>query len=239
MANRLLHIILLFPHYARYGQNTIGPDVVNYYKGTYNAGLQNWDRTGQDNGQRDHLFANNEGFFSFDGRYWELYPLPNKTIVRSLRSDRIIVYMWEARMNLLFFPGFNGRLTYHSLVGKFCLQPFFFWCLGYCQRGWIAIFFRTPSKNISIYQWVNGRVSASGEWAFMDFVMVAGYMPMIAVSDLWSSRTDYGSRYSRTHCPERPRNGYFAAPRPGGYYHHTEKRTVQTGSIRHQQNRLR
>jgi len=33
-------------------------------------------------------FANNEGLLSFDGTYWKGYPLPNKTILRSIAIDK-------------------------------------------------------------------------------------------------------------------------------------------------------
>ena len=91
--------------------------MVNYYKGTYNAGLQNWD-IGQDNNGIIY-FANNEGLLSFDGRYWELYPLPNKTIVRSVEigPDNRIYVGGQDELGY-FSPASNGRLTYHSLVGK-------------------------------------------------------------------------------------------------------------------------
>ena len=64
-------------------QNTIGlPDIINYSKQAYAAGLQSWDIR-QDS--RGILYlANNDGVLSFDGKYWNLYPLPNRTIVRSI-----------------------------------------------------------------------------------------------------------------------------------------------------------
>ena len=64
-------------------QNTIGlPDIINYSKADYKAGLQNWDFKQDNNGII--YIANNEGLLSYDGTYWKLYPLPNKTIVRSV-----------------------------------------------------------------------------------------------------------------------------------------------------------
>ena len=75
-------LFLLLPQIAT-SQNTIGlPDVINYPKQTYGAGLQSWDFKQDKNGII--YIANNEGLLSFDGKYWKLYPLPNKTIVRSV-----------------------------------------------------------------------------------------------------------------------------------------------------------
>ena len=68
-------------------QNTIGiPAVVNYPKLTYNAGSQNWGIAQDKNGII--YFANNQGLLSFDGTFWRKYPLPNKTIVRSVAVDK-------------------------------------------------------------------------------------------------------------------------------------------------------
>ena len=115
MIYRIL-IILLFPLIG-FSQNTIGlPDVINYYKGTYGAGLQNWDIRQDKNGII--YIANNEGLLSFDGRYWNLYPLPNKTIVRSIEiaADNKIYVGGQDEMGF-FAPGVNGKLQYTSITG--------------------------------------------------------------------------------------------------------------------------
>ena len=79
--NKIL-ALFLFP-ISVFCQNTIGfPDVINYTKKTYNGGLQSWDVKQGPNGII--YFANNEGLLSFDGKYWKVNPLPNKTIVRSV-----------------------------------------------------------------------------------------------------------------------------------------------------------
>ena len=110
-----LLIFLLFPILAK-SQNTIGlPDISNYSKLSYNAGLQNWDIK-QD---RDGIvyFANNEGLLSFDGKNWKTYPLPNKTIVRSLEigSDNMIYVGGQDELGF-FSPDVSGTLVYHSLI---------------------------------------------------------------------------------------------------------------------------
>ncbi|HAI83472.1 MAG TPA: transcriptional regulator, partial [Chitinophagaceae bacterium] len=79
---RLLLLILCFPLYAS-GQNTITlPEILNYSKQTYNAGTQNW---GIHQDSRGLLYvANNEGMLRYDGAFWSIYPLPNRTNVRSV-----------------------------------------------------------------------------------------------------------------------------------------------------------
>ena len=59
------------------------PAVQQYSKSQYKAGNQNWsisvDKTGM------IYTGNNEGLLSFDGQYWSLHLLPNKSIVRSVK----------------------------------------------------------------------------------------------------------------------------------------------------------
>lgn len=96
-------------------QNTIGlPEIVNYSKHTYKAGTQNWDICQDVNGLL--YFANNEGLLSFDGTYWKTYPLPNKTIVRSVAigADNNIYTGGQDEIGY-FSPDSKGSLTYHSL----------------------------------------------------------------------------------------------------------------------------
>ncbi|MEL6833685.1 MAG: triple tyrosine motif-containing protein [Bacteroidota bacterium] len=64
-------------------ENRFGiPETVNYAKDEYRAGTQNWAITQDDSGLV--IFGNNKGVLVFDGSDWELVPLPNRTIVRSL-----------------------------------------------------------------------------------------------------------------------------------------------------------
>ncbi len=107
--------LLFFPFYL-FGQNTIGlPDVVNYSKQSYGGGLQNWDIKQDKNGII--YVANNEGLMSFDGTVWNLYPLPNKTIVRSVEigQDNKIYVGGQDELGY-FSPASNGALKFHSLV---------------------------------------------------------------------------------------------------------------------------
>lgn len=99
-------------------QNTIGfPDIINYPKQVYKSGLQNWDIKQDRNGIV--YFANNEGLLSFDGKYWNNYPLPNKTNVRSLEigADNRIYVGGQDELGY-FAPGNNGRLQYHSFTER-------------------------------------------------------------------------------------------------------------------------
>ena len=113
---RILFFFLILLPVSVFSQNTIGlPDIINYSKQAYAAGLQNWDIR-QDRKGIIYL-ANNEGVLSFDGKYWNLSPLPNRTIVRSIETgagDRI--YAGGQDELGYFSPGRNGSLQFTSLV---------------------------------------------------------------------------------------------------------------------------
>jgi ligand-binding sensor domain-containing protein/DNA-binding CsgD family transcriptional regulator len=159
-------ILLLIPFFGE-GQNTIGlPEIHNYSKIDYKAGLQNWDFKQDKNGII--YVANNEGLLSFDGSFWKLYPLPNKTIVRSVTigSDNHIYVGGQDELGY-FSPGKNGRLVYHSLVDQLPENERNFadvWDIAYYNN---EIFFRT-SKNIIRY--ARKKVSiglAPTNWSFL------------------------------------------------------------------------
>jgi ligand-binding sensor domain-containing protein/DNA-binding CsgD family transcriptional regulator len=157
---------LFFPFFV-YGQNTIGlPDVINYSKQSYKGGLQNWDFKQNKNGII--YVANNEGLLSFNGTYWSLYSLPNKTIVRSVEIglDNKIYVGGQDELGY-FFPDLNGRLQYHSLTRFITDKDNSFgdvWDIILYDKD---VFFRTPSK---IFKFTNETVTtfnATGEWSYL------------------------------------------------------------------------
>ena len=98
-----------------FSQNTIGlPDIVNYSKQFYRAGAQNRQIRQDKNGIL--YFANSEGVLTFDGINWKVYPLPNKSIVRSIEfgPDNKLYVGGQDEFGY-FSPAENGQLTYHSL----------------------------------------------------------------------------------------------------------------------------
>ncbi len=159
-------LLLCFP-LELFCQNTIGlPDVVNYSKQVYSAGLQSWDIRQDKQGLI--YFANNEGLLSFDGCYWNLYPLPNKTIVRSVETgpDGKIYVGGQDELGY-FAPGSNGRLQYHSLTGYIPEKERVFgdvWDIAYYKE---CLYFRSATK---IFRFVNKSVTTfrpASEWGFM------------------------------------------------------------------------
>jgi len=62
-------------------------------------------------------FANNNGLLEFDGAHWQLYTLPNPSIIRCLKidsNDRI--YTGQQNDFGYFEPEITGKLKYHSLL---------------------------------------------------------------------------------------------------------------------------
>jgi ligand-binding sensor domain-containing protein/DNA-binding CsgD family transcriptional regulator len=161
-----LLLLLLLPLAAQ-GQNTIGlPDVINYSKQLYGAGLQNWDIKQDKNGII--YVANNEGLLSFDGRSWNLYALPNKTIVRSvdIGPDNKIYVGGQDELGY-FAPGANGRLQYNSLTQFIPARDKIFgdvWDIVSFNKN---VFFRSSNK---IFKFSNESVAtyyAPLEWSFL------------------------------------------------------------------------
>ena len=166
MVKRLLFFLVLLPLTVN-SQNTIGlPDVINYAKGVYGAGFQNWDIKQDKNGII--YFANNEGLLSFDGRNWNLYPLPNRTIVRSVEigADNHIYVGGQDELGY-FSPSLNGRLEYHSLTRLIPANDRSFgdvWDIVSFNKD---IFFRSTTK---IFRFNNQSVAtfnAPSEWAYL------------------------------------------------------------------------
>ncbi|TBW27188.1 histidine kinase [Gramella sp. KN1008] len=93
------------------------PPVVNYGPNQFSAGNQNWMIA--EGGGENLYFANSTGLLEYNGENWNLYPVPNNTIIRSVKvvEDRIYTgaYMeagyWERNK--------YGRLEYTSLAPLF------------------------------------------------------------------------------------------------------------------------
>jgi DNA-binding CsgD family transcriptional regulator len=115
MRGALLSILVIFFFLRVPAQTYLGlRETINFEKQDYNAGAQNWDI--RQDAQGRIYFANNEGLLTFDGIYWKLYPLPNKTIVRSIefgKDNRIYI---GAQDEIGYFaPDPAGKLVYTSL----------------------------------------------------------------------------------------------------------------------------
>jgi len=143
------------------------PYVQNYTKSTYLSGNQNWSITRDEKGVM--YFGNSEGLLSFDGRNWQLYPMPNHIIVRAVAADgngRIYVGgfgelgYWSYNKNGNFFYTSLTRL----IQKKFALADEI-WKISTVGR---KVLFQSFS---SIYIYENGKISgpvkASAPFLFM------------------------------------------------------------------------
>lgn len=159
-------IVILF-YVPMAAQNQIGtPQIINYSNLQYKAGTQNWD-SGQDrNGIM--YFGNNEGLLSFNGGFWKLYPLPNKTVVRSLEiDDNGRIYVGGQDEVGYFFPDFKGTLVYHSLKELLPEEQRQFadiWNISIINN---QVFFRTLTKILHFKDGVLKVVKPKQEWVFL------------------------------------------------------------------------
>ena len=92
ISKTLLAFLLLILCSFRVSSQNIGiPPIRNFIKNDYGGGIQNWDIKQLESGVL--VFANNQGILLYDGEDWDLTPVSNKTIARSvqLKNDKIYV----------------------------------------------------------------------------------------------------------------------------------------------------
>lgn len=113
-------LIINYPAFHAYCadiKNTGVPFVQNYSKSFYQAGNQNWAVTKDE--RSIMYFANSEGVLTFDGRYWQLYRMPNRLVVRAVSSDKK-GRVYAGGFGEFGFWSYNeqGRFIYTSLIKK-------------------------------------------------------------------------------------------------------------------------
>lgn len=178
----LLAMMLLSLHGM--AQNTIGlPQIINYSKTDYHGGTQTWDIRQDSSGVL--FFANNEGLITYDGTYWKNFPLPNKTIMRSLALDHQgRVYTGGQGEIGYFQPDKAGFLRYESLL-EFIppAQKNFadIWDIEIIKG---SVFFRAMDR---IFEWKNNSIQAypaTTEWVLLKkaFRTMFSVLPLMATS---------------------------------------------------------
>lgn len=94
------------------------PLVINYDKRTYGGDNQNWSVAVGRNGLV--YFGNDKGLLEFDGSNWNLYPLPDNGIVRSVTvGEDDNIYVGSYQEFGYWSRNRSGMLTYTSLSKKF------------------------------------------------------------------------------------------------------------------------
>ena len=165
MKNYQLLAFLLFSSQIL-GQPFIGQrEITNYEKKKYNAGTQNWQI--QQDKQGRMYFANNEGVLSFDGNYWELYPLPNKTIVWSVEMANNQLFVGGQDEMGFLTPDKSGQLSFHSLKSNLDESDQKFADIWNIVNVGDDIFFRSISR---LFKWNKGKMKVyqpSSTWFFL------------------------------------------------------------------------
>lgn len=119
--------------------------IKNFTKKEYKAANQNWSVDASPNGFM--YFANHAGLLEFDGISWELHPLPNQTILRSVKviSDSLI-YTGGYREIGYWIKDMAGNFNYNSLnklAGNYLANNDEFWNICVIND---AVYFHSFSK---------------------------------------------------------------------------------------------
>lgn len=86
--------------------------IVNYHKGLYGKGSQTWKIASYDKYWVN--FANKNGMLQYDGNTWNIYPLNNRSDVRSVfpSTNDHRIYVGGIHEFGYFEPGESGKLSY-------------------------------------------------------------------------------------------------------------------------------
>ena len=114
--NSVILLLLLFLQAFSWAQvKNIGvPEIINIHRWEYGADSQNWDIIEDDQGSI--YLGNNAGVLKFNGEYWQVFPVENRSIVRSLRKGKegeIYVGAYNEIGMLVTLP--DGAQEYRSL----------------------------------------------------------------------------------------------------------------------------
>ena len=114
---RLRLKLLFFLFISLSGLSQELPPVINFDPVEYDGGNQNWMIT--QGPQRYIYIANSSGLLEYNGADWHLYPVPNKTIVRSVEAVGSRIFT-GAYMEVGFWQRNQaGVLEYTSLLPRF------------------------------------------------------------------------------------------------------------------------
>ncbi|MDE3236089.1 MAG: transcriptional regulator [Bacteroidota bacterium] len=145
-------------------------EVLNFSKQTYNAGTQNWNIRQDSYGRL--YFANNEGVLRYDGNYWKITPLPNKTIVWSIEfgKDNRLYVGGQDEMGF-FSPDKNGNLAYSSLKNLLEEQDQKFADIWHIIQSAEGVFFQSNAK---LFRYHNNKIAVYQPWTSWLFLGVDG-----------------------------------------------------------------
>jgi DNA-binding CsgD family transcriptional regulator len=96
------------------------PPVMSYNPDTYVAENQNWSIS--QTSDQTMYFANNSGLLEYDGTNWKLYPVPDKSIVRSVKAINNLIYTGSYMDFGVWKRNNKSILEYTSLVQQFNIE---------------------------------------------------------------------------------------------------------------------
>ncbi|MFB6454066.1 triple tyrosine motif-containing protein [Chitinophaga sp. Hz27] len=142
----IIILVLLISGQPIIAQNTIGlSGIANYDKSQYHGNGQTWDIDMDQNGIM--YFANNDGLISFNGSTWNIFQVPNKTRVRSVKvGDHGRIYVGAQDEFGYFKADDKGELQYTSLKPKIPADKRQFADVWNIVQHHSDMFFRTPNK---------------------------------------------------------------------------------------------
>ncbi|MBZ9728360.1 LuxR C-terminal-related transcriptional regulator [Salegentibacter sp. JZCK2] len=120
-------IFFVFQVYNLFSQQ-LTPPIHNYSSAEYRAASQNWDIDVDEEGII--YTANNQGLLRFDGQSWDLFPLPNGSIIRSVFVYKDKIFTGSYKEFGYWKEDITGKLFYTSLIpklGKYAMQSEEFW----------------------------------------------------------------------------------------------------------------
>lgn len=158
-----LLVVVSGTHTTR-SQDQIGQHEVKVFtRSEYAAGSQNWTIL-QDSYNRIYI-ANNEGLLVYNGTNWQVYPVPNNTILRSIAFGREGKLYAGAQDELgYYYPDKSGQLYYHSLKNLLPAAEMNFSDVWDLEVAGDTVFFRTTKK---IFVFTGGKFTvypASSAW---------------------------------------------------------------------------
>ncbi|MFC5285056.1 triple tyrosine motif-containing protein [Pedobacter alpinus] len=138
----------------------------NFSSLNYKGGTQNWEIDQDKNGIM--YFANNEGLLTYNGKYWKLYPLPNKTIVRSVKvaPDGKIFVGAQDEVGY-FFPNEFGVLTFNSLKDLIPAADRKFADVWDIVMSKNEVYFRSTTKIFHLKDTIFNAYKSKGVWEFL------------------------------------------------------------------------
>jgi ligand-binding sensor domain-containing protein/DNA-binding CsgD family transcriptional regulator len=139
---------------------------INFTKDQYKAGSQNWGIEQDKEG--NIFFANNEGLMVFNGAKWQVHPIPNNTIVRSVAfgpDNRLYV---GGQDEIGYFEAdVSGKLVFISLLELIDPVDRQFADIWSIVPFGDAIFFRSFSRVFRYHKGSMNTYQTSSKWEFL------------------------------------------------------------------------